>query len=189
MTTVSAVPDVSSWDNPPHLDPRGTIVLIPGRGEDPRLYERLGARLGADAYRVRVVADPTRHQELTVRQIEQIVTADDPSHPLVLAGSDSGALFAALPPDCFDRADLSAVPVPVPALHGAGDGISPLAEARTQYAAAPRIELVSLSGGRHDALNDAGHRTSAATVPLFLERLRLGADAPASIAVREEFPS
>jgi len=39
MTTVSAVPDVSSWDNPPHPDPRGTIV--------PLVLERL--RLGADA--------------------------------------------------------------------------------------------------------------------------------------------
>jgi pimeloyl-ACP methyl ester carboxylesterase len=248
MTTVSALPDVSSWDNPPHLDARGTIVLLPGRGEDPRLYERLGARLSADAYQVRAVADPTRHPELTVRQIEQIVAADDLSHPLVLAGSDSGALFAAglvatgrvrpeglllaglparsadaaavprewteeveartacgthrgrlaetgrlergavyapLPPEWFDQGDLAAVQVPVLALHGGADEISPLDQVRAQYAAAPQVELVSLSGGRHDALNDANHRTSAATVLLFLERLRLGATAPA-IAVLEE---
>jgi hypothetical protein len=33
-------------------------------------------------------------------------------------------------------------------------------------------------GGRHDVLNDLSHRTVAATIVLFLERLRLGADLP-----------
>ena len=249
MTTVSAVPDVSVWDNPPHLDPRGTIVLFPGRGEDPSLYERFGARFGADAYRVRAVADPSRHPDRAIEQVKEILAADDLSHPVVLAGSDGGALFAAglvasgevaadalllaglpvqsgdavaapkawdeelgartacsthqarlsaadrlergavytpLPSEWFERADLAAVHVPVLALHGAADEISPLSEARARYAAAPRIELVSLVGGRHDALNDASHRTSAATVLLFLERLRLGPEAPL-VAVREEF--
>lgn len=71
------------------------------------------------------------------------------------------------------------------ALHGAEDPVSPPAHARAAYAAAPAAELVTLVGGRHDALNDISHRTSAATVLLFLERLRAGADAPA-VAVREE---
>jgi hypothetical protein len=44
---------------------------------------------------------------------------------------------------------------------------------------------VSITGGKHDALNDATHRTAAATVVLFLERLRLGADLP-PIAVSEQ---
>jgi hypothetical protein len=37
---------------------------------------------------------------------------------------------------------------------------------------------VTFNGGRHDVLNDALHRTAAATVVLFLERLRLSADLP-----------
>jgi alpha-beta hydrolase superfamily lysophospholipase len=96
-----------------------------------------------------------------------------------------GALYEPLPPDWYERALLAAVRVPVLALHGAADPVSPLDAARTEYAAAPAAELVSLTGGRHDALNDISHRTSAATVLLFLERLRAGGDAPA-IAVREE---
>ncbi len=41
-----------------------------------------------------------------------------------------------------------------------------------------RRTLVTLVSGRHDVLNDLNHRTVAATVVLFLERLRLGADLP-----------
>ena len=38
---------------------------------------------------------------------------------------------------------------------------------------------MSIAGGRHDALKDQTHRTAEATVVLFLERVRLGADTPA----------
>ena len=69
----------------------------------------------------------------------------------MLVGSDTGALFAAAP--------LDGVPGPDAGL--------------------PTGELVSIAGGRHDALNDQTHRTAAATIVLFLERLRLGADTPA----------
>ena len=94
MTSVSTVPDVVAWDNPPHLSPRGTVVLLPGRGEDPLLYERFGARLAADAYRVRAVADPTRWEEDSARQLKRLRADEELPRPFVLAGSDAGALFA-----------------------------------------------------------------------------------------------
>jgi hypothetical protein len=53
------------------------------------------------------------------------------------------------------------------------------------YGRLPSGALVSITGGRHDALNDQKHRTAAATVVLFLERLRLGVDAP-TLARSEE---
>ena len=74
--------------------------------------------------------------------------------------------------------------MPVLGLHGAADPVSPLAAAREKYAAAPHAELVSIADGRHDAFNDITHRTAAATIVLFLERLRNGADL-APIAVTE----
>jgi len=95
-----------------------------------------------------------------------------------------GAIYTALPDSWFARADLSAVDVPVLGLHGAADEISPLAQARSEYARAGHAELISITDGKHDAFNDATHRTAAGTVVLFLERLRLGAQLPA-IAVRE----
>ena len=73
---------------------------------------------------------------------------------------------------------------PILGIYGSDDPVSPLAAIRGRYAAAASAELVSITGGRHDALNDVTHRTVAATIVLFLERLRLGADLP-RIAIRE----
>ncbi len=89
-----------------------------------------------------------------------------------------GALANPLPPQWFTHADLAAVIVPVLGLHGAADTISTLDRARRQYESVRQATLVSIDGGKHDALNDATHRTAAATIVLFLERLRLGVDLP-----------
>jgi alpha-beta hydrolase superfamily lysophospholipase len=250
---------VASWTEPEGLSPRGTIVVIPGRGERPGVYERFGRRISGDAYRVHAVANPAEDAALAE---EQVLSLLDGPKPVVLAGSDTGALFAAglvasgripgagalvlaglptvtaqseadagesgdadgetaadsssweaeleartacpthrgrlagavlrrgalyepVPDGWLDLADLKAVTVPVLGLHGAADTVSPLPGARERYAAAPHAELVSIAGGRHDAFNDITHRTAAATVILFLERLRLGTGLP-PIAVREE---
>jgi alpha-beta hydrolase superfamily lysophospholipase len=236
MTLVRQHVPVASWNEPDGIAPRGTLVLIPGRGERPELYERFGRRIAGDGYRVRAVADPTEDAALTVSQASAELGGP---RPVVLVGSDTGALFAAglaasgqldgvdalvlagLPagtdtpdagdwdseldtrtacpahrarlagsglvrgalyapaPDGWDElADLSAVAQPVLGVHGADDPVSPLAAARARYAAAPHAELVSIIGGRHDALNDVTHRTVAATIVLFLERLRLGPELP-----------
>jgi alpha-beta hydrolase superfamily lysophospholipase len=245
---------VARWNEPEGLNPRGTVIILPGRGESPAVYERFGRRISADAYRVRAVADPTEDPALTELQVRSLL---DGPEPVVLAGSDTGALFAAalvasgrlpeaaalvlagvptgpaggaadghpageaapesdawlaeleartacpthrgrlagdvlrrgalydpVPAGWTEQADLTAVKVPVLGLHGAADPVSALAAARAKYATAPRAELVSIAGGRHDAFNDITHRTVAATVILFLERLRNGAGL-APIAVRE----
>lgn len=69
-------------------------------------------------------------------------------------------------------------------MHGTEDPVSPLPAVRARYAAATAAEFVSITGGRHDVLNDVTHRTVAATIVLFLERLRLGTELP-RIAIRE----
>jgi len=262
------------WSEPEGIAPRGTLILIPGRGESPELYERFGRRISSDAYRVHVVADPVADPALATSQVLGVAVD---ARPYVLVGSDTGALFAAglvvsgqvtgvdalvlagLPtppdptppeltppeltppertaagptgsggpeagvapaPDSWEAelaartacpthrgrlasqglrrgalyepvpsgwdslADLARLEQPVLALHGAADPVSALADARERYAQAPRAELVSIAGGVHDVLNDATHRTAAATVVLFLERLRLGADLP-PIAISEK---
>ncbi|MFG2460000.1 alpha/beta hydrolase [Streptomyces sp. NPDC048523] len=70
---------------------------------------------------------------------------------------------------------LDRVTVPVLALHGEDDVVSPLDQALSVYGDA---RTVVFHGGRHDVLNDALHRTAAATVVLFLERLRLSPELP-----------
>lgn len=74
---------------------------------------------------------------------------------------------------------LDLVRVPVLALHGKDDTVSPLDAALSVYDGHRGVHAVAFAGGRHDVLNDALHRTAAATVVLFLERLRLSPGLPA----------
>jgi alpha-beta hydrolase superfamily lysophospholipase len=250
MTLLSQHTRVATWTEPEGLSPRGTVIVVPGRGENPGLYERFGRRIASDAYRVHTVTDPVASATLAE---EQVRAALGGPAPVVLAGSDTGALFAAglmasgqlpdadalvlaglpavpapaslvttgpgpapswekeldartacpthrgrlagsalrwgalyaaVPDGWAELADLRSVTRPILGIHGAADQVSPLSAAREAYSAAPRAELVAIAGGRHDALNDLAHRTVAATIILFLERLRLGTDLP-PIAVRE----
>ena len=96
-----------------------------------------------------------------------------------------GALYEPIPAGWLERGDLGGLRMPILGLHGSDDPISPLEQVRDRYAAASPAELVSITGGRHDVLNDQTHRTVAAAVVLFLERLRLDAG-PRPIAVWEE---
>ena len=82
---------VAGWDEPEGLNPRGTVIIVPGRGERPAVYERFGRRISADAYRVRAVASPVEDPALAEKQVRSLL---DGPKPVVLAGSDTGALFA-----------------------------------------------------------------------------------------------
>ncbi len=248
--TVTTERAAANWTEPDGVAPRGTLIVIPGRGEGPGLYERFGRRIAGDAYRVHAVADPVADPALTTSQV-LAVTAE--VRPYVLVGSDTGALFAAglvasgqvtgvdavvlaglptaepdpagvgpasaesweaelaartacpthrglglagqglrrgalfepVPAGWQSLADLGKLAVPALGLHGTADPVSPLDAARERYRQAPRAELVSIAGGVHDVLNDVTHRTVAATIVEFLERLRLGAELP-PIAVSEK---
>lgn len=71
-------------------------------------------------------------------------------------------------------ADLAAIAVPVLAIHGGEDPVSPFAEAAAVLRTLPDLELVETVAGLHDALNDQSHRSVAAGIVLWLERLRTG---------------
>lgn len=66
------------WAPPGGVTVRGTVVLLPGRGEHPGLYARLGARLAFDGFRV------------TTDEADIAAGPD----PVVLLGHDTGALRA-----------------------------------------------------------------------------------------------
>jgi hypothetical protein len=93
MTLADQDVPVLAWNEPDGLVARGTVVVLPGRGELPTVYEPFGRRLAG--------------------------------------------------------------------------------------------ELVSITADRHDVLNDKTHRTAAAVVVLFLERIRQDSD-PSPIAVPEQ---
>ena len=219
---------------------RGTVVVLPGRGEAPGVYERFGRRLAADSYRVHALPAPSDDPDRTRRSLATVLAAADANLPRVVVGSDGGAsdaarlaatggldgvaglilaglptettrtgetseaaaaswddeldartfcsthrariseagvrpggLYAALPDEWLDADIPARLGLPVLGLHGRDDVISPVESARRWYAGVPLAELVTVTGGRHDVLNDQTHRSVAATVVLFLERLRL----------------
>ena len=225
MSTVTETQaPVESYQEPAGASPRGTVIVIGGRGESAALYARLGRRLSADAYRVVVVADAAANADALRLRAAAVASDPDLVRPVVVAGSDSGATAAlaiaatdpavaaaivagialsssvvdapledrsACPvhlgllgtPANFSRAaavaapvpgDLPGVTVPVLAVHGEADAITPFDLAAEHYRALPHLELWQTVGGKHDAFNDANHRSVAAAIVQFLERLRLG---------------
>lgn len=224
---------VTHWDEPEGGTPRGTLIVLPGRGETPSAYERFGRRLSADAYRVRLVPVDLADLDGTREQVEKLLADESLPGPKVLVGTDAGATVAALlapevdadavvlaglalpesatvdswadeveartacpvhrrvigedasfgrgglsEPLPWESLDLPAPGRPALLLHGDADPITPVAAALAAYADAPGVRRRVVSGGRHDVLNDASHRSVAATIVLFLESLRLGPDLP-----------
>lgn len=75
------------------------------------------------------------------------------------------------------RPGAGSVQVPLLVVHGEADEVSPVGRVReTVRGLSTRTELVTIDDGLHDALNDVTHRTVAATVVRFLERLKRGPD-------------
>ncbi|MEV2243124.1 alpha/beta hydrolase [Streptomyces sp. NPDC049970] len=70
--------EYTDYFGPEGLRTRGTVLVVPGRGETRATYARLGRRLAADAYRVRVVDAPG-------------VDADDLTGSLLRFGGQLGA--------------------------------------------------------------------------------------------------
>ncbi|MEU8234189.1 hypothetical protein AB0C12_31765 [Actinoplanes sp. NPDC048967] len=73
---------------------RGTVLVLPGRGESQAAYGRFGARLAADAYQVRVLP-PSTDLSVAEAALQEAVSSIDLVRPLVLAGADTGAAVIA----------------------------------------------------------------------------------------------
>ncbi|MET0449539.1 MAG: alpha/beta hydrolase [Aeromicrobium sp.] len=85
------------------------------------------------------------------------------------------------------RPAAGSIGVPLLVVHGEADEVSQVATVRdTVNGISAHTELVTIDGGLHDVLNDVTHRTVAATVIRFLERLKRGADL-GPIATEERF--
>ena len=116
----------TDFTGPEGLRTRGTLVLVPGRGESRATYTRLGDRLSADAYHVRVVDLP----DLVARTVPppHLVPPDLDGPQTVPGGLDelaaTLAAAAALPrPLVLAGADAGAAAVA--ALLAAGNGAAP----------------------------------------------------------------
>jgi alpha-beta hydrolase superfamily lysophospholipase len=86
----------AAWDEPAGGTPRGTLVVLPGRGETPASYERFGRRLSADAYKVRLVPVSLDDLDDVTDRVGKLLADESLPSPKVLVGTDSGATLAAL---------------------------------------------------------------------------------------------
>lgn len=231
-----------TWLPPAGIAPRGTLLVFPGRGEHAGVYERFGKRLAADGYTVSALPVTAGLDAEAALPRARALAGYEPAAPLVLVGSDTGALLAlqtaaAADPelpvegvvlagtaptapvpekeagpaadqedgdwhaelsartscpahrnrithdDAFVRGQLKApVPshllvtalpaLPVLLLHGDADPVTPVEQARALADRLPGATLGVLHEGVHDVLNDITHRTTAAAVVQWLERLR-----------------
>jgi len=125
------VSEYTDFAGPEELRTRGTVLVVPGRGESRATYARFGTRIAADAYRVRLVDPPNIDPADVAGSLDRFAEAlaaavDDLTHrPLVLVGADSGAAaIAAL----LGRADHDAVwwpdAVVLAGLPGRGAGVT-----------------------------------------------------------------
>lgn len=231
---------MTRWDEPAGVTARGTLLLLAGRGETPRTYERFGRRLASDGYRVRFLPVEAGEVEGAAAALGTAVAQEDAAGPTVLLGTDAGASVAALllasgdvpvdagilvgtlldgsrtvdgwedevaarsacplhrqvigadqdfargslgelPADLTRALDLQALRRPTLVLHGSQDPVTPVEAVAAAVAGADEVRLGVVEGGVHDVLNDAAHRSVAATVVLFLESLRLSPSLPAIV--------
>ena len=244
---MTATFEVESW-LPPTPGPavRGTIILLPGRGEHAGVYERFGRRLAFDAYAVHALSVSPDDDSAALRDQVAALAADAVA-PVILAGSDTGALHAlalvigekvdveglllaatpgasaassafddlagspeweqelALRSSCpthrgrltedagfrrgslfdpvpdrlrafleLDESEYETLAAPTLIVHGAADLLAPPALATRLVSRLAQAELVLVTGAPHDVLNDATHRSVAAAIVQWLERLRGG---------------
>jgi alpha-beta hydrolase superfamily lysophospholipase len=100
-----------------------------------------------------------------------------PVHREVLAASPAGGFFDGAAVTSWPA---PGVPVTIPALilHGESDSLAPVGAVVEQTAQWGNRTVVTVLGGVHDVLNDIHHRTVAAELISFAERLRVDPTAP-----------
>ncbi|MDQ0615810.1 fermentation-respiration switch protein FrsA (DUF1100 family) [Microbacterium sp. W4I4] len=152
--------------------PEGPRVLV---GSDTGASAVLTALAQGDVADAAIVAGIVVDTEHTPTDAERTAC---PVHLGVLAEQHAAVREPAVVPAAAagfpDVADLAAVSVPVLAVHGGADPVTPFAQARSVLSAIPDVETVETVDGLHDALNDQTHRSVAASIVLWLERLRTG---------------
>jgi pimeloyl-ACP methyl ester carboxylesterase len=112
--TLTLPSTVAAFDEAPGLNPRGTLVVLAGRGEAAGVYERFGRRISADSWRVRVVAGAATDSDAVREQVLALLASDDAPAPHILVGSDAGAALAlgiaASHPESLDAVVVAGLP-------------------------------------------------------------------------------
>lgn len=177
---------------------RGSVVILPGRGESPAAYDRLSVVLGWAGYDVVMLA-ASDVDEATERL--RVLAEEDRRYPRVVLGADTGAISALrlvrTPGIAVDAAVLLGLPgpsergdiddgpgtVPSLVLHGELDRVSPSLSARALTAKWSHARFITVADTGHDVLHDVHHRSVAVEITQFLETLRVGKH-PLRVSIR-----
>src|SRR3954452_23823598 len=84
----------AEWNEPDGIAPRGTVLIVGGRGESAAVYQRFGRRIAFDAYRVRFVEGDLSDLDAVSRDIDVVLGDPQTVLPTLLLGSDTGAALA-----------------------------------------------------------------------------------------------
>ena len=125
---------------------------------------------GAAIDGVVVAGIPVAGDDAEAAGVEQRTSC--PVHLGVLGTAEAVSSTASATTTVPDPQTLAAIAVPVLAIHGEDDPLAPLTAAREAVALVDQLEFVETVHGLHDALNDISHRSVAASIVLWLERLR-----------------
>lgn len=97
MTTTTETPtDVATTaiSIPAGANPRGTVIVLAGRGEAAPVYTRFGTRIAFDAYTVRIVTGAATDPAEASDAVRALLEDDELPSPKFLVGSDAGAALA-----------------------------------------------------------------------------------------------
>lgn len=142
----------------------------------------VATHLGTEIAAVIVAGYPAAESSIVAEswEAELLERTSCPAHRGVLdadEGVSHDSFAEALAADRITR-DLSALNVPILAIHGGADLISTLDSVLPTYSSNQDAQIWVIDGAKHDVLNDSRHRTTAAVIVQFLETLRSGADQP-----------
>lgn len=168
---------------------RTSVLVLPGRGENPASFDALAFRLALDGHAVTIAGEDETATSIGEARL--------PDRPFVVLGSDTGALRAltaaaspALRPDGLvlfglpllyrasagrplDEPPPHALPnLPILLVHGSDDQVSPLSLIRPTAQVARRTDLAVVAGGHQVATGSGRHFATASTL-VFLETLVL----------------
>lgn len=150
----------------------GDRITLVGSDSGAVIAALLASRWEADALVLAGIGGIDRAPD---HQTDEERIADRTSCPVhrgrLAEGADLAAVEQTFGFEVVRRLQDVSLDIPVLAVHGADDAITPLDDALDLYQAVARdAELVIVEGGVHDALNDATHRTVSAELVQFLER-------------------
>lgn len=153
-TTVATTP----ISVPAGANPRGTVIVLAGRGEAAPVYTRFGTRIAFDAYTVRIVTGAATAPAEATDTVRALLADDELPSPKFLVGSDAGAALALqIAADSGDAEALAGIVIAGLPSHGATDTVADSSSADAAADLAADADLRSACPVHRSVLESPGN--------------------------------